>query len=296
MRYDKQNKSWESTADALERYVKSTLTKPDGGAVAPRTEYGYDNKSGLMQVPYTSTEWFNVTRMEADGKCGLQWLMRGRHYRDADGKHRYRPLNIHSEADGTETIEWDIVWSMVRNVLVTTKITGIRFCDSAVSTSVSGYLSEYTACPKKLLTRLTQAIARIAAFHIDLYADYGLEELNRSISSEIAKKMVFSKECRNKLKKYLKSRGILKMRTFAEQEALIDGAIAEKFPELSRAKTAVIEWLKEKDKLRPRRYEKLKRHVSEVLKKKADGIRLTGRERNFLCETRKNHPELLDYT
>lgn len=294
MRYDTQNKAWEETTDALERYVKSTLTKPDGGAVAPRTEYGYDNKSGLMQVPYTSTEWFNVTRMEADGKCGLQWLMRGRHYRDADGKHRYRKLNIHSEADGTETLEWDIVWSMVRNVLVTTKIAGARFCDSAVSTSVSGYLSEYTACPKKLLARLTQAIARIAAFHIDLYADYSLEELNRSISSEMAKKMAFSKDSRDKLKKYLKSRGIFKMRTFAEQEALIDRAIAEKFPELSRAKTAVIDWLWRGDNLRPRRYEKLKRHVSEVLKKKMDGISLTRTERNFLCKIRKTHPELLE--
>ena len=296
MRYDKQNKAWEATADALERYVKSTLTRPDGGAVAPRTEYGYDNKSGLMQVPYTSTEWFNVTRMETDGKCGLQWLMRGRHYRDADGNHQYRKLNIHSEEDGTETLEWDIVWSMVRNVLVTTKITGVRFCDSAVSTSVSGYLSKYTACPKELLTRLKQTIARIAAFHIDLYADYGLAELNKSISSEMAKKMVFSKECRNKLKKYLKSRGILKMRTFSEQEALIDRAIAEKFPELSRAKPAIINWLKSKKALRPRRYEKLKMHVSEVLQKKRDGIRLTAADRKLLCSTRKTHPELLDYT
>ena len=292
MKYDKQNKEWEATADALERYVKSTLTNPDGGAVAPRTEYRYDNKSGLMQVPYTSTEWFNATRMETEGKCGLQWLMRGRHYRDADGKHRYRNLNIHSEADGTETLEWDIVWSMVRNVLVTTKIAGTRFCDSAVSKSVSGYLSDYTDCPKTLLTRITRAIARIAAFHIDLYADYNLEELKKAISSEMAKKMVFSKESRDKLKKYLKSRGIFKMRTFAEQEALIDRAIAERFPELSRAKNAIISWLREKDHLHSRRYEKLKTHISEVLKKKADGVRLTGRERNFLCQTRKNHPEL----
>lgn len=293
---DKQNKEWEATADALERYVKSTMTKPDGGAVAPRTEYGYDNKCGLMRVPYTSTEWCSDTRMEADGKCGLQWLKRGRHYRDADGKHRYRKLNIHSEADGTETLEWDIVWAMVRNVLVTTKIADTRFRDSAVSESVAGYLSEYTVCPKKLLTRITQAIAMIVAFHIDLYADYSLEELNRAVSSEMAKKMAFSKESRDKLKKYLKSRGIFKMRTFAEQEALIDRAIADKFPELSRAKPAIIDWLWREDKLRPRRYEKLKRHVSEVLKKKRDGIALTRRERNFLCETRKNHPELLDYT
>lgn len=294
MRYDKQNQEWEAVADALERYVKSTLTKPDGGAVAPRTEYRYDNKSGLMQVPYTSTEWFNVTRMETEGKCGLQWLMRGRHYRDADGKHRYRKLNIHSEADGSETLEWDIVWSMVRNVLVTTKIAGVRFRDSAVSASVAGYLSEYTACPKKLLTRLTQAIARIVAFHIDLYADYGLDELKKAISSEMAKKMAFSKESRDRLKKYLKSRGIFKMRTFAEQEALINRAIAERFPELARAKPAIIEWLWREGKLRPRRLEKLKRHVSEVLKKRMDGISLTKNERDFLSETRKKHPELFD--
>lgn len=292
MKYDKQNKEWEATADALERYVKSTLTNPDGGAVAPRTEYAYDNKNGLEEVPFTSKQWYERTNTETDGKCGLQWLMRGRHYRDADGKHRYRKLNIHTEADGTETLEWDIVWSMVRNVLVTTRITGDRFRDSAVSKSVAGYLSEYTTCPKKLLTRIPHAIARIVAFHIDLYADYSVDELNKVVSSEMAKKMVFSKEARGRLKKYLKSRGIFKMRTFAEQEALIDKAIAEKFPELSRAKPAIIDWLWREDKLRPRRYEKLKRHVSEVLKKKADGIRLTGTERNFLCETRKNHPEL----
>ena len=294
MQYDKQNKEWEATADALERYVKSTLTKPDGGAVAPRTEYKYDNKCGLMRVPYTSTEWYNATHMEADGKCGLQWLMRGRHYRDADGKHRYRKLTIHSEADGTETLEWDIVWAMVRNILVTTKIAGTRFCDSSVSESVAGYLSEYTTCPKKLLTRLPHAIARIVAFHIDLYADYSLEELSRAVSSEMAKKMAFSKEARDKLKKYLKARGIFKMRTFAEQEALIDRAIAEKFPELPRAKPAIIDWLWREGKLRPRRYEKLKRHVSEVLKKKADGVALTGAEHNLLCKIRKKHPELLD--
>lgn len=292
MKYDKQNNEWEATADALERYVKSTLTKPDGGAVAPKTEYEYDNKCGLMQVPYTSAEWFNATRMETEGKCGLQWLKRGRHYRDADGKHRYRKLTIHSEADGTETLEWDIVWSMVRNVLVTTKMVGTRFCDSAVSTSVAGYLSEYTTCPKNLLTRIPHAIARIAAFHIDLYADYNLEELKKAISSEMAKKMVFSKESRDRLKKYLKSRGIFKMRTFAEQEALIDRAIAERFPELSKAKAAVLDWLYRKDKLRPRRYEKLKRHISEVLKKKEDGVKLTRAEQVFLCQTRKKHPEL----
>lgn len=291
-KYDKQNEEWESVALSLERYVKATLTNPDGGAVAPRTEYAYDNKNGLEEVPFTARQWYEATHTETDGKCGLQWLKRGRHYRDNDGKHRYRKLNIHSEPDGTETLEWDIVWSMVRNVLVTTRITGDRFRDSAVSKSVACYLHTYTTCPKKLLTNLPHSIARIAAYHIDLYADYSVEELNKAVSSEIAKKMVFSKESRDRLKKYLKSRGILKMRTFAEQEALIDSAIAERFPELSRAKTAVVDWLKEKECLRPRRYERLKNRVSEVLKKKKDGIKLTGAERSFLCQTRKTHPEL----
>jgi hypothetical protein len=248
----------------------------------PPAQFQYD-KDGITRIPYTNKQWLTCTGMETPPRTGLVWLRQGIHYRAKDRLIHVMPIKYY------KGFEWKIVWCMVKNTILCSKIAGVGVRLEAIKDTIFYYIKDFTDCPLNLVPRVSNAIAFSAMIIIDAWSVKKAEDIGSIQKKYATTRGATDYECRNALWKMLKSHGIGDLRTRKQQESLIDKIIGmPKFDHLSATlKQSILLRLRREKLLKPA-YGKPESRVNEIKQKQAAKIPLTSAERKY----RERHREL----
>lgn len=256
-------------------FVAEAMDAFHDNATIPTTRFQYC-KDGITRIPYTNKQWLTCTGTETPPRTGMIWLRQGIHYKAKDRLIHVMPIKYY------KGFEWKVVWSMVRNTLLCSKIANVGIRLEAVKDTILYYIKDFTDCPLNLVPRISNAMAFSAMILIDVLADSKAEEIGDINKKYSTSRGATDYECRNTLWKMLKSHGIGNLRTRKQQESLIDKLISmPKFDHLSATiKQSIILRLRRENLLKPS-YGKPESRIDEIKQKQAAKIPLTSAERKF---------------
>lgn len=257
------------------------------GMVVPTKKFAYSD-NGLATIPLNRKQWIKSTLgMELPPNSGVLFLDFP-HYKAKDGLSHDKM--VFCGKDGRTL--WKLIWAVVRNTLMTYRLTGKGIKEKAVNTTIRGYLRCITTCPIGLRTPLAETATWVAMALIDEYSDRTVEELKKTTANglKFKKSRVVDLELRKLAKETLLLHGIKDCRWRDSQLMEIDELLEDpKFAKIEKVgfKKKLLEWLRVNGWLRPIHGGKETR-AFEIKRKVANRIALSSSELKF----RKRHPEL----
>lgn len=257
------------------------------GMVVPIKKFAY-SENGLATVPLNRKQWIKSTLgMELPPNSGILFLDFPQ-YRAKDRLIHNRMMGCGNDG---RTL-WKLIWAVVRNTLMTHRLTGKGIKEKAVNTTIWGYLRCITTCPIELRTPLTEMATWVAMTLIDEYSDRTVEELKKTTANGLhfKKSRVVDLDLRKLAKDILVSHGIKEFRWRDSQLMEIDELLEDpKFAKVEKQgfKKKLIEWLRVNGWLRPI-HGGHENRAFEIKRKVANKIALSSSELKF----RKRHPEL----
>ena len=275
------------TDDEKWQFAYEMLKDFHSGMVVPTKKFAYSD-NGLASIPLNRKQWIKSTLgIELPPDSGILFLDFP-HYKAKDGL--IHPQQVNCGNDGRTL--WKLIWAIVRNTLITRRLTGMGIKEKAVNTTIRGYLRCITTCPPELCTRLAEIATWVATALIDEYSDRTVEELKKTTADglKFKKSRVVDLELRKLAKETLVSHGIKELRWRDSQLIEIDELLEDpKFAKIEKVgfKKKLLEWLRMNGWLRPLHGGKENR-AFEIKRKVANKIALSSSELKF----RKRHPEL----
>lgn len=261
---------WLTLVESMEVFLES--------AVEPHKRFEY-NEDGITAIPYTNKQWVQLTGKETSPHTGLLWLKPGKVFKDRKGYVHQSLIRCCSILSGR------IVWAMVRNTLLCSKMSNIPIHLSAVNNTIHYYIQNYTDCPLHLINRVTDTLSLVAKVHIDLFSDCTPDDIKTINKKDRMGQGATDYIARENLRQMLIKRGIGRLHTREQQEQLIDAVLSlDTFAHLKKeTKKSILQWLWTRNLLQSSHPSKTDR-VSAIKWKQANKVALTPAERKFKCK------------